>query len=348
MYIRILCGVVLCVALFSVPKIAASNEHDEAAFLLSEHPDLDEKTLRAFSEQFVTRLFQMGQFDELERVASHYTINNTRTPSGLNKYQLFFEGIKAAFYLKPSEEKNRPAAEELVQQWNAKFPNSTFAKVAHVQMILQHGWSIRGGGYAHEVKDENWEPFFEYVESAKQYMEQHNGTIQSDPHWEMLRLEIAKLQSLPQDEYALLADKALTAHPNYYQLYFEVASYQLPKWAGSAEALEAFANDAVRRTELEAGQALYARIYWAAAQFQYESQLLEHSSVQWSKMKTGIDDVLKQYPDLWNTYNFGMISCFAGDQAKAHELLKRIEDKVVPENWPNSNSLQQCRTFAGL
>jgi hypothetical protein len=263
----------------------------------------------------------------------------------LNQFYFVFDEL---FSSQQADEKYKLAMEQRVHEWLARFPNSTSAHLAYAQMLLGHAWSIRGPGLVKTVKPENWNPFYQYVEKAPHYLEVHKRLRNDDPRWDLMVLEIAKLQSVSEEEYETLYRAALDRNPGFYQLYFTIVDYYLPKWGGNPNEVERFVNQAVKRTKATEGHALYARIYWAASQSQFGAGMFNNSSVRWEEMKRGIDDVLKDYPDKWNTYNFAMFACFAFDQEKTHELMLRIQNEDITPNWPYFKTYEECRASAGI
>jgi Domain of unknown function (DUF4034) len=329
-------------------SIASADNRPVVDALLQGNPRLDELETREAIKSMVAHLFCASDFQSLEIAADQLREKKLRTSSGLSKLNFFYMAFDEVFLFAPDEEQNWLKAERLVQDWLRKYPDSTPAHLAYAKLLMQHAWAIRGGGYVDSVKPESWQPFFEYVEKARQFLQDHAALSNGDPNWDLILLEIARLQGIPDEEYLKLASAALDRNPDHYQLYFDIAYRYMPKWGGNASEIEQFARQAQERTKAIEGHALYARIYWVAAQGQYQQGLFNSSSVEWNKMKLGIDDVLKNYPDKWNIYNFAMFACFAGDKEKGRELLDRIANEEIPTSWPHVNNFDQCKNFAGL
>jgi hypothetical protein len=342
--IALVCLVIFTNSLCAVAKVNVAVTE----FLLKNTPELDELDNRAVIERYLVQLFQAGDYESLEFVAKQFRDQKLRTSSGLLKLDQFYASFDVVLRLSPDEEKFRPAVESLISDWLEKYPNSTNAHLAYAQMLMQHAWSIRGTGFVNTVKPESWKPFLDYVEKTRQYLQVHNSVSNDDPRWDLLLLDIAMIQNVSDEEYTKLSDAALNRNPDFYQLYFVILNHYLPKWGGSSDEVEKFANKAVARTSGIEGHGLYARIYWAAAQGQFDERLFNSSSVRWTEMKRGIDDVLKNYPDKWNIYNFGMLACFASDREKTNELLNSISSERITPNWPYFESYQSCRSYAGL
>jgi hypothetical protein len=157
---------------------------------------------------------------------------------------------------------------------------------------------------------------------------------------------IATGLGMNRSEFQKIIDEGLNKYPLYYQLYFSALNYFAPKWHGNAKDIEEFANSAVARTKDQEGLGMYARIYWAASQYQYGERLFIDSNVVWEKMKRGIDDVLKRYPDQWNINNFALFACFAKDKQKARELFNLIKEPPILQVWKSESNYLRYKSWA--
>lgn len=110
--------------------------------------------------------------------------------------------------------------------------------------------------------------------------------------------------------------------------------------------IELLADEAVERTYKESGMELYARIYWQFASFYPDSNIFFDSYADWPKMKQGIKDLLKRYPDPWNINHFAYFSCKAADKEMTKQLISEIE---TPHDhvWPKEH-FEACQKFAEL
>ena len=230
--------------------------------------------------------------------------------------------------------------------WISKYPESINAHLAYAHMLLEKAWSIRGLDYTDRVAPENWKPFHEQVEKARAFLVEYEEIGNSDPRWSNMIVGIANLQGVSEPEYEALANTALDRHPDYYPIYFEIMLHYVPKWGGSADALEKFAREAVARSRSKEGHGMYARIYWYASQSLYGNNLFQTSSVDWQEMKHGIDDVLKAFPDQWNINNFAKFACFARDREKTKKLIDQMSGDPIPDAWGDDTNFESCKAWA--
>lgn len=173
-----------------------------------------------------------------------------------------------------------------------------------VDILINEAWMHREPGCARSVRKDDWKPFKDKIEAARQYLLDYDHFKNVDPYWYESMLIIAKAQSWNMDQFYLLLDEALSAHSHFYDIYFSAIDYLQPRCHGSAEEIEKFATYAAKKYRSHEGNGMYARVYWYASQLEYGFSLFSKSIVRWEQMKLGIDDVIKKYPDQWNINNF--------------------------------------------
>lgn len=294
----------------------------------------------------VVRLFALEQFSQLEELSARYRTSKSRTSSGLWQLTVFYSGFSWAFNAKHKEHEFWLNTERSAKKWVTDYPNSATAHLAYAEMLLNHGWSFRGYGYAKSVAPQNWKPFHDYVQKARAYLEKYKDVASSDPHWYDLMIKIAYAQSWPELEISKILSEGLQRESLFYEIYFAAIEYYTPKWGGSAAAIENFAREALERTRSAEGFTIYARIYWYASQAQFGDRLFSESLVDWATMKKGINDVLKKYPDNWNINFFAKFACLSKDKAMTAELIARITEAPLKAAWKHPSLFQRCKAWA--
>lgn len=298
---------------------------------------------REMIQQSVLLAMQQQDFAQLEALSNDYRQSQARTASGLWKLTLFYAGLSNAVNAEQINDEAWQPIEQSLETWRKQYPKSPTAHLAYAQMLINRAWAYRGKGYAHSVKDEHWAPFYQYTQMAREYLEQHKKIAGHDPYWYELMLEFAYQQRWPESYLQIVLDEAMKRYPLFYQIYFSGLEYHLPKWGGSAEAIEAFAQRAQQHTAKAEGEGMYARIYWYAAQAQYGETLFLDSRVDWPKMSRGIDDVLVKYPDAWNINHFAKFACMAGDKTKTKQLLGLMQQQPpLYVAWGDLDFYQSC------
>jgi hypothetical protein len=175
---------------------------------------------------------------------------------------------------------------------------------------------------------------------------EHKAVASRDPYWYELMIKVATAEGWNIQDFNALVDEATSRYPYFYQVYFAAINYLTPKWHGSREEIENFAQRAVKNTRKVEGEAIYSRIYWVASQSNYGDNLFTDSNVVWSRMSKSIDDVLKRYPDQWNINNFAYFSCLAGDAEKTSGLMSRITGRPILQAWKSMDFYDQCKHWS--
>jgi hypothetical protein len=329
LYLSLLLGF----SLLSVAQSSATTEMQERATISA-------STQKAFFRE---------DFSQMEEVSRVYRAEKSRTSSGIWKLTLFYAGIATAIDIQTREKEREAAFHELeskTMKWAQKYPSSPAAHIAHSMVLIEHGWAFRGVGYASTVKPEAWAPFRRYIAMARENLDLHKSVAAIDPRWYETMLTVARAEGWDRDQFESLLNEALDREPLFYQTYFLALEYLLPKWHGGTSEIEAFAQDAVKRTSSQEGQGMYARIYWFASQTQFQNDIFTSSLAVWSRMKDGFEDVIARYPDAWNLNNYAKFACLAQDKPKTRELLMRIESMVEPKVWYPQSLQEQCTEWA--
>ena len=297
----------------------------------------------------VQKSFISEDFSQLEELSHVYRAEQSRTPSGLWKLSLFYAGIGSAINIQTRGREPEAAFGELegkIAKWAQKYPASPSAHIALSMALINHGWAYRGNGYTSTVKPEAWASFRKYIAAARQNLELHKAVAASDPRWYETMLTVARAENWSRDQFDSLLDEGFGRQPLFYQTYFLALEYLLPKWSGGTQEIEAFAQDATRRTSKQEGRGMYARIYWFASQTQFQNAIFTDSLARWSRMKGGFEDIVKQYPDAWNLNNYAKFACLAQDKAKTREILERADFNIVPEAWNSPSLHAECFQWA--
>lgn len=254
--------------------------------------------------------------------------------------------IKAALDPKPVTPEEWDRREKEVLGWAKARPDSTTARLAYAELLSSRAWSIRGGAYARDVPKDAWKPFREHLLRARRYLEAEKRIASRSPSYYAQRIVYAKgLGDV--DEAKAAFDEGMARFPGYYPMYFAMLDFLLPKWHGGPKEIERFARDATRRTQAAEGEGMYARIYWYAAQSDYEDDLFWTSFARWEQMRAGFEDVVSRYPDQWNIQNFAHFACQAEDAETLRGLFDRIMPPIIADAWKGSSSYETCGRMAG-
>ncbi len=318
-----------------------------AATFAANAGELDE---RRKIHQAVSELFHNGDFETLEELAQSYRIEESRTPSGTWKLAEFYDGLtKVGLKYSKDDALEWVHAAESIDKWIDAFPDSPTPYVAKGAAMMNRGWAYRGEGWSSSVGTADGVNFKLHAYFAANFLVDNYDVGSKDPHWYYLIVDSMRAFGAEKDEILSLADEGLDRHLNYDPLYFKMSGYLSPKWRGSFEELEAFAQEAVKRTEETRGYELYARIYWAAGKVNRRTYAFQRPEVNWNDMISGMDDVVRRYPAQWNINHFARFACYRRDFQTTRKYLQLVEEPVSADDWEGViMNYQKCRLNSGL
>jgi hypothetical protein len=290
--------------------------------------------------------FLAGNFEKLENYYSIYRQRTSRTTGGRWKLQFFYSGLLPTNL---KTEKDWIETEAKILKWIKAYPKSPAPYIVYSGFLINRGWYFRGGGFAKDVSPEAANTFHQNIELARSTLESSKEIASVDPQWYANMVTVAKAQSWSREEVKKLLQEALSQEPYYHQTYHEAFSKILPKWSGSFEEAENFADDAVAITKKCEGRGMYARIYWRAfnSESEFTYKAFASAQVNWKKMSEGFEDILVLYPDPWNVNSYASFACLARDKVKAKELINKIGNKPVIEAWNQTRvNFTDCQKWA--
>lgn len=296
--------------------------------------------------------FSQKAFAKLDSRQSRYLKQKELTSAGASKLMLLHHAFKEMFSKCEKDDASLwKTFENSLKSWIQTNPRSSLAHLAYARFYISRGMSIRGCDYANSVGKDDWRPFLEYMEKAREYLESNKTLASQDPAWYELMGLIGQRQSWIEARYVAMLNEGLNRYPFYHQLYYTGLDFYSPRWGGNAKAMEKFIREALARTKSTEGFAIYTRLYSYASQVEFgDTMFAGVSEVDWPTMKKGIDEILHRYPDQWNVNIYAKQACYAGDKEKAAELLARIQGQAIPQLWDGDagfySFFAKCKSWA--
>ena len=276
-------------------------------------------------------LIYQENFAEIELRTATYRDRQERTSSGLWKLSVFYTGLRSALSGDIKNEARWTAKNEIVNRWIQAYPTSPSAHLMKVNLLTDRAWEYRGTASAPDTPPENWVGYNKYILEARQYLSDKKSLMFNDPYWYQLMLIPGS--SLLEKEYSSgskLIGEAHQRFPTYYEFYFKALGYSQVQWrghlgdygSGGLDTIDKLIAESTAASFSTDGNGMYARMYWYLSSLRGDNifKYPKMTHLDWNKMKEGMDDVLKQYPDDWNITNFMKFACLAGDQQKTIEL----------------------------
>ena len=137
--------------------------------------------------------FWKGDFAALDKENEFLKHGKHLAPNAGSELEYFRLGLDSV--IRTKVDRSEPYLRELealTLQWAAEHPKSSLAHVLHAQVLVQHAWSYRGGGYAKEVPPQAWADFHNYLQRAAEYLKAHADVALTDSSAHALLLRIGQ------------------------------------------------------------------------------------------------------------------------------------------------------------
>lgn len=311
--------------------------------LVSAPSRADELLARSQIKETVQQFYSDGNFEALDHMAAQYRDLDRRTSSGLSKTTIFYGGLTQAIRAEIFQRGRLQNAIDFSEDWVKAYPQSPTAHLATAISMKYYAWTLRGGGGRHVPSDDEVLAFQNGLTNVLAYLKHRKLIASQDPYFYELYLSIMRSLGADEDEVGLVLTEAVTAYPHHYQTYFKALDYYLWISGGNPGEVETFAQKMMLHSPIGHQEAIYARIYWYAAQTRFGNGLFQSSYVHWPTMRTGIYSVLSEYSDDWNLENFSLFACLADDVEVTRDLMSRMSDRPIMPVWQTYEMLEYCR-----
>lgn len=145
-----------------------------------------------------------------------------------------------------------------------------------------------------------------------------------------------------------LYEQGAERFPDDDSLHFAHLVNLLPKWGGSARAVDQHIEAVVKRTQATRGMAMYALLYTAAAEEQFHHELFSDSMARWSRVDIGFTDLTAKYPHTRHFNAWAWMASQAQDRKRLLELLEKVGPEPDLGQWGINarRAFDTCKAWA--
>lgn len=293
-------------------------------------------------------LLLKGDLRGFDTLATGYRHSRERTPSGNWKLGLAYLSVTPSLF-GPGD----PRWERLQQasgEWLAENPDSPTAGLVYARILRAHAWAWHDAG---GKPGDNNPQYRQLIEQARRVLDEHPEVKSQDPEWDALRIAIAREQGAGTDRILQMAGEALDREAYYYPLHESVTNKLMPRWGGSAEAVEQYVRMALGHSLPREGTQAYARIYYYIARSNTDgdpgADQIE-MGVLWPPMEQSLAELMQAYPTDFNRDIARSMSCIAGRNQATRKLGRAATTDFVPIAWWDSSQWREMcngRAFEG-
>jgi ankyrin repeat protein len=308
-------------------------------------------SLEKDKKQFINKintLFTNEKFDDLENIVSEIRQKRSTYFEGSFLIDDFYNGINV---LGPSKDLLGEIIKTriLLQKWIALKPDTMTAKIALADNYSAEAWEYRGGGYANTVSQEGQLHFIELSQKAWETAEDlylKNNDLDEFSYAALISLGLSSNQS--KDKLYTFLLKSIERNSLYYPAIQEITRIQLPKWGGSEQLVEKFANDLYERN-IDGWGAYH---YFLVANYvwnNYGEKILINYSFDWNIAKGGVWKFCETFPgNLTHIHHLAAMACLYDDRESARKAFDIIGNNWEEGSkvWGSNSVLEKCRQWA--
>jgi hypothetical protein len=276
------------------------------------------------SKNDINNLFNTEQYDRLEKIASELLKNKEKYPNGTWKLTMFY------FYIYDFDKVNKSNFQHVVdriKKWQLAYPDSPFPQIMLSKIYKQYARFFRGEGWAKDVKEEAWKPYYENMKIAYQYLD--NPIAQKDPHSYSERINILKSaggRNAKENGYAVLTE-GIAKEPDFHPTYYAMALLLMPRWHGEQGEIKNFlekysaSRGGVEGKLMYANALAYMSIYFSADRYP------EVFNIKWSDLKKTLSELRSEWPNKVHAANLTLYFAALNKDTETVAQMKRILNK---------------------
>jgi hypothetical protein len=299
----------------------------------------------AAAQQSARALVLQGDMRGFDTLATSFRQSRERTPSGNWKLGLAYRSITQDLFA-PAD-RGWGKLEQAAEEWLAEHPDSPSAVVLDARLLRAHAWAWHDTG---ETLGDNNPQFRRLLEQARRILDEHPEVRNQDPEWDALRIAIAREQGADTSQILRLAEEALERESYYYPLHEAVTNKLMPRWGGSRQAVQQYAQMAVAHSATREGTQAYARIYYYIVRSNTDGVPgveMSELGVKWPLMQQSLAELTQAYPTAFNRDVQRAITCFTGRAGEMRALGRADITNIVPVAWWDSSERRQwCNELA--
>jgi len=187
---------------------------------------------------------------------------------------------------------------EALKKWTDADGSSCVPWIAMANACITKGWEYRGTDQSDKVSQENWKIFFDYLDTARFYLEKAVSLNQADPTPFILYLSLERNKCRAKYVMQDYLDKALAISPNNYDALRDMAMYYSPMWCGSEGEMWQFIKTYVLPRPAGSPSRLIRVTYFEEIwKFHNRDRKISHDDKIWKCVAAEFSAYFKFHPD---------------------------------------------------
>lgn len=172
-----------------------------------------------------------SKYDKLDEIADKFRSSKEQYLDGEWKLSALYRGMSCS--LRQVSEANCIKRLEKLKDWVASKPDSITAHVALAECMIGYAFHGRGGTFARDVTEGQWQLFNERIKDASDVIISAEKLSEDCPGWYAAYLGLGLSGNIDDDMYEQIFESAISYEPTYNLYYFRKAYHLLPRWHGA-------------------------------------------------------------------------------------------------------------------
>jgi hypothetical protein len=272
-------------------------------------------------------------------MAAEYRASKEQYADGIYKLSSIYGGFEPA---RDDSDDVWQARQVQLQNWIRAKPDSPTPRIAIARVLTSYAWKARGGDWAHNVKQQDWETFFSRLNGALKYLQDASKLQQRCPvYWTSLQRIALGLQ-FDRSRYDSVFSQATREFPDFESYYYLRATYLLPRWNGTQGEWETDLSKSADAIGGESGDKVYARVVWYMHSCGFFTNIFtESKGLSWARIDKGFEAILKESPgSLSAQTERAHLAALVGDRQKARNYFLQTQGQVDVCLWDGKDAFE--------
>ena len=300
----------------------------------------------SMTRALVRGLFYNRKFAELEDLINRFRTTDIRSKSGWFRAETFYSTFdNSDFWNLNVSAKLYDESEKIASDWAKIYPGSSAALVVATKIILQRSIYILHDSKSTATDEEKLNQYRIYTITGLQFPDMSEKIASADPEYYATKMRLLNNFDTNPLFFKNIFENARRKFPDYFTLNVMAVHQRFDDGHMPPERIEDIAQSAMALASPSNSLSIYARVY-QEAYFLLGYDMFHNSKVQWSLMKSGLDDIARQYPDPINWNTFAYFACLPEDKPATEAALKEVGSDIDMKIWRSPQILASCKAWS--
>lgn len=294
------------------------------------------RTSRATLLWQIRDLLAGQRFADLDAIGRALREKRSRLPDGASVNATWYSLISAD----PDAQQDEALRQAIAGTWLMHSPDTIDGRIALAQVEFELAARSRGGGWASDVSESQWQGFEQHHKVAERlFGEVLDSGQKLDPEILALGIRLCLDRQDGKTEARALLDQAIRLDPKAPEPYVSMANLLLPRWQGEPGEFHAFLEEASAKF----GPGIVALVAEALGEAR---DVLEEEKLTPKRILNSWDALCKAQPAPKWTNTYARYACGQKDRAHARRAFAAVGSNWEPSQWKLGSNFRKYKAWA--